>query len=167
MPGTTPAVLNVTRRFEMPNAKSSVRIEAARTALSKFNNGSPIPIMTTLVTPRSSPSPRNTSDASTTCPTISAADRLPLKPCLPVEQKLQSSTQPTCDDTHNVLRPRSGMSTASTALPFATFNAHLRVPSTETRSLTISGNASDAVCVRLSRSFFDRSVIAANSRTPR
>ena len=62
MPGTTPAVLTVTRRFEIPNAKSSVRIAAARTALSKFSSGSPIPIITTLVTPRSSPSARNTSD---------------------------------------------------------------------------------------------------------
>ena len=42
-------------------------------------------------------------------PMISAGVRFLLKPCLPVEQKLQSSEHPTCELTHRVPRLPSGM----------------------------------------------------------
>ena len=67
--------------------------------------------------------------ASQICPKISAVLRLREKPCLPVEQKLQLTAQPACDDTHSVPRRASGMNTASTALPPPTSNSHLRVES--------------------------------------
>lgn len=44
-----------------------------------------------------------------TWPMISALVRSLLKPCLPVEQKLQSRAQPACDDTHRVPRPFCGI----------------------------------------------------------
>jgi hypothetical protein len=70
--------------------------------------------------------------ASHSWPMISAALRLRLKPCLPVEQKAQSSAQPACEDTHRVPRLVSGMNTVSTALALPTSSSHLRVPSAET-----------------------------------
>ena len=42
-------------------------------------------------------------------PMISAVNRLRLKPCRAVEQKLQLSAQPTCEDMHSVARSGSGM----------------------------------------------------------
>ena len=50
---------------------------------------------------------------------ISAADRLRLKPRLPVEQNAQSSAQPACEDAQ-VPRLVSGMNTVSTALALPT-----------------------------------------------
>ena len=62
---------------------------------------------------------------------ISAVDRLRLKPCVAVEQNWQFSAQPTCEDTHSVPRPLSGMNTASMALPRSMPSSHLWVPSVE------------------------------------
>ncbi len=77
-----------------------------------------MPIITTLVTGRLALSLREPPllEATHTWPMISALVRLRWKPCLPVEQKLQSSEQPTWDDTHRVRRlPLSaGISTVST-----------------------------------------------------
>jgi hypothetical protein len=42
---------------------------------------------------------------------ISATVRLRLKPCLPVEQKEQSSAHPACVEMHSVPRSSSGMNT--------------------------------------------------------
>jgi hypothetical protein len=72
-----------------------------------------MPISTTLVMLRCPPrfgKPKLRA-AIHTWPMISAALRSRWKPCLPVEQKLQSSAQPTCDDTQSVPRPSSGMKT--------------------------------------------------------
>ena len=64
----------------------------------------PIPIITTLLTTRSEVETsladcdefsRNNLLAIHNCPIISATVRLRLKPCLPVEQKVQASAQPT------------------------------------------------------------------------
>src|SRR5260221_6105058 len=59
-------------------------------------------------------------------PTISAVLRLRLKPCLPVEQNAQSSTQPAWLEMHSVPRLVSGMNTASTAFASSTLRSHLR-----------------------------------------
>ena len=79
-----------------------------------------MPISTTFVTWRSrvgcAPSVRV---ASHTWPTISAALRLRLKPWAPVEQKLQSSAQPTWLEMHSVPRSGSGMNTISIGLAVA------------------------------------------------
>ena len=47
--GTTPAVLNVTRRLASCQPRSSFMRSMAAVTASKFNSGSPIPIMTMLV----------------------------------------------------------------------------------------------------------------------
>src|SRR5690554_7699242 len=111
------------------------------TTLSKLSSGSPMPIITTLVMARSTRAGTVPKDllAIHTWPMISAAVRSLLKPCLPVEQKLQSSAHPAWDDTHSVPRPFCGMYTVSTQLPDATRTTHLRVPSVEISSLTTSG----------------------------
>ena len=69
-----------------------------------------MPIITTLVRRRClcGTLPRCLA-ATHTWPMISAVDRLRLKPWVAVEQKVQLSAQPTCDDTHSVPRPLSGM----------------------------------------------------------
>ena len=89
----------------------------ARTTLSKFSSGSPMPIITTLVSLRCwcGTLPRCRA-ATQTWPMISAVDRLRLKPWVAVEQNWQFSAQPTCEDTHSVPRPLSGMNTVSMAL---------------------------------------------------
>ncbi|MNN81324.1 hypothetical protein D3C81_1981390 [compost metagenome] len=68
----------------------------AATTLSKFSSGSPMPIITTLVMARSILAGTVPNDllAIHTWPITSAAVRLLLNPCLPVEQKLQSRAQP-------------------------------------------------------------------------
>ena len=79
-----------------------------------------MPIITTLVIARRPSAalmrPPARCWATHTWPMISALVRLRWKPCLPVEQKLQSSEQPTWDETHRVRRvPLSaGISTVST-----------------------------------------------------
>jgi hypothetical protein len=71
--------------------------------LSKLVRGSPIPIMTTLLMILSSFGSRPKAlFANQTWPMISETVRFRLNPCLPVEQKAQSSAQPAWDDTHNV-----------------------------------------------------------------
>src|SRR5687767_8952917 len=69
--------------------------------------------------------------ASHTCPTISAVVRLRLNPCWAVEQKLQSSMQPTCEEMHSVPLSGSGMYTISNACDASARNIHLRVPSAD------------------------------------
>lgn len=152
--GTTPEVLTVTRRLEMPYARSSIIRFMASTTLSKFSNGSPIPIITTLVIGRSGPGSNgmNALRATQTCPMISAAVRLRLNPRLPVEQNVQSRLQPICDDTHSVPRSPSGMSTVSTLLPLSMRMTHLRVPSLEDSSYTTSGPRISATAFSFSRS---------------
>jgi hypothetical protein len=134
--------------------------------LSKFINGSPMPIITTLVSLRSrcGTLPRWRA-ATQTWPMISAVDRLRLKPCVAVEQNVQLSAQPTCDDTHSVPRPLSGMNTASMALRPSMPSSHLWVPSVEGFSNWISGTCTWACASSLARSALPRSVIASKSVT--
>ena len=58
--------------------------------------------------PGSGHSPRS-SRATMSWPTISPAVRLRTSFCVPVWQKEQVSVQPTCELTHSVPRPSSGM----------------------------------------------------------
>ena len=122
-----------------------------------------MPIITTLDTGRS-PSSRRL--ASHNWPTISAALRLRLKPCLPVEQNAQSSTQPAWLEMHSVPRLVSGMNTASTAFASSTLRSHLRVPSSAVVSPTITGVSIRALAASLSRSGFARSLMRAKSVSP-
>mgnify|MGYP002401719321 CR=1 FL=1 len=61
---------------------------------------------------------------------------------MPVWQKRQVSVQPTWDETQSVPRSSSGMNTVSNSIPGAVLSSHLRVPSGEICSVTISGRAS-------------------------
>ncbi len=97
---------------------------------------------------------------------ISAVLRLRLKPCLPVEQNLQSRAQPACDDTHNVPRLVSGMNTVSTALRLPTSISHLRVPSAAVTSETTGGASITALAPSFSRSGLARSLIFEKSASP-
>ena len=71
-------------------------------------------------------------------PTISAGARLRTRGCVPVWQKLQVSVQPTWLETQTEPRSSSGMLTVSASLPSGKRSSHLRVPSTERCSVTIS-----------------------------
>ena len=137
------------------------------TVLLKFNNGSPIPMNTTLLIGQlplvSLPIWRL---AHHNWPIISATLRLRLKPCLPVEQKEQLSAQPACVETHKVPRSVSGIYTVSIALPVPTFNSHLRVPSVDNSSRCTTGAVMHACCCNFSRKELAISVIAANSDSP-
>ena len=163
-----PEVDSVTRRRDRPYALSSRNTDSAVTTLSKFASGSPIPIITTFVIgarPCATqgallPSASSVRLACQSWPMISAAVRLRLKPCLPVEQKAQSSAQPACDEMHSVPRSSSGMYTASTALPRSTSSSHLRVPSGAVASPTTAGAAMIALASSFSRRTLARSVSA-------
>src|SRR3546814_6181081 len=88
---------------------------------------------------------------------ISAVDRLRLKPWVAVEQNWQLSAQPTCDDTHSVPRPLSGMNTASMALLPSMPSSHLWVPSVEGFSNWTCGTRTSACASSLARSTLPRS----------
>src|SRR5690554_7295959 len=139
------------------------------TTLSKLSNGSPIPIMTTLVTARSTVAGTEPNDfeAIHTWPIISALVRSLLNPCLPVEQKLQSKAQPAWEETHKVPRLPCGIYTVSTQLPEATRTTHLRVPSLEISSLTISGPRISAQSLSFSCNALLTLVIEEKSSTPK
>ena len=99
----------------------------ADTTLSKLSKGSPIPIITTLVTflscaPCCCDSSRT---ANHTCPIISPVDKLRLKPCFAVEQNEQFNAHPTWEETQRVPRFASGMYTVSMQLPQSSFKSHL------------------------------------------
>src|SRR6185437_5326381 len=160
--GTTPAVESVTRLDASPKPRSSRIRLIALTTLSKFSSGSPMPIITTLVMRRcwwvTLPS---CFAACHTCPMISEAARLRLKPCVPVEQNVQLRPQPICEDTHSVPRVGSGMYTVSIALPPSMPSNHLWVPSLEALSSKALGGPTYADPVSLARSDLPRSVIAS------
>ena len=157
---------------------------ASRT-LSKLYKGSPMPMSTTLVIIRS-PSGINPpslglvplgqspmrSRATKICPAISAAVRLRTSFCVPVWQNEQVSVQPTCEEMHKVPRPASGMNTVSTSGPRPSRpdackrNSHLRVPSLDTCSVTISGRVSVKAPASVARISFDMSVMASNDVSP-
>src|SRR5690606_19043757 len=141
----------------------------ASTTLSKLSRGSPMPIITTLVIARSilAGTVPKAWLAMHTWPMISAAVRSLLKPCLPVEQKLQSSAQPAWEDTQRVPRPFCGIYTVSTQLPDATRTTHLRVPSLEMSSLTTSGPRISARALSFSLSALPRLVMSSKLSTPK
>ncbi len=140
----------------------------ARTTLSKFINGSPMPIITTFVRRRiwCGTLPRWRA-AIHTWPMISAVVRLRLKPWVAVEQNVQFRPQPTCEDTHSVPRVLSGMYTVSMAFlpstPIA--SSHLWVPSAEGLSKMMFGTRTSACSCSLARRTLPRSVISSNSVT--
>jgi hypothetical protein len=166
--GTRPAVDRVTRLLARPKPLSSRIRPMARTTLSKFSSGSPMPIMTTLVSLRwwCGTLPRCFA-ATQTWPMISAVLRLRLKPWVPVEQKVQASPQPTWLDTQSVPRPLSGMKTHSMALPPSIPSSHLCVPSAEGFSNRTLGGTTSAWASSLARSSLPRSVIWPKSVTCR
>lgn len=104
--------------------------------------------------------------ASHSWPMISPAVRLRLKPCLPVEQKAQSSAQPACEEMHSVPRLVSGMNTVSTALALPTSSSHLRVPSLDTESRTGTGGRITAMSLSFARNDLATSVIWSKSLQP-
>ena len=67
--------------------------------------------------------------ATQTCPIISAKFRFLENPCLPVAQKLQSTAQPTCEETHKVALFFSGINTISIRSLSPTLITHFLVPS--------------------------------------
>ncbi len=106
------------------------------------------------------------SRATISWPTISPGVRLRTSFCVPVWQKRQLSVQPTWLDTQSVPRPGSGMNTVSNSMPGPDRSSHLRVPSFEICSVTISGRASVKRSAMEPRKSFARLVIAAKSRAP-
>ena len=113
----------------------------AFTTGSKFNNGSPIPIITTFVICLELGSlgkPKELA-ATQTCPIISSKSKFLEKPCFPVAQKLQSTAHPTCDETHKVALFYSGMRTISIKSFSPTLMTHFLVPSFDDFSYKISG----------------------------
>src|SRR3990167_4439724 len=141
----------------------------AATTLSKFSSGSPTPHITKLVVARAifAGTLPDYLLSIHTLPITSAALRSLLKPCLPVEQKLQSNAQPACDDTHKVPRVPWGIYTVSTQLPDATRTTHLRVPSVEISSLTTSGPRISAQALSFSRKALLTLLMASKSSTPK
>src|SRR5262245_39888744 len=156
----------------MSKRRSSRSAWVAGTRVRKLARGSPMPMSTMLVMMRSSPtfhpvSFESSRMASHTCPTISAVVRFRLKPCCAVEQKVQSSTQPTCEEMHSVPRSSSGMNTVSKAWPLPPDSSHLRVPSEATWVFTISGSLTSARSTSSARKSLARSVICEMSDSPR
>jgi hypothetical protein len=86
---------------------------------------------------------------------------------VPVEQNVQASPQPTCDETHSVPRLVSGMNTASIALPLSMPSSHLYVASAACFSNSVLGGTISAAFSSFSRSALPISVIAENSVTRR
>ena len=125
-----------------------------------------MPIITTLVSLRCwcGTLPRWRA-ATQTWPMISAVDRLRLKPWVAVEQNWQFRAQPTCEDTHRVPRPLSGMYTASIAFLASMPSSHLWVPSVEGLSKMTIGACTFACVSSLARSTLPRSVMSLKSVT--
>ena len=136
----------------------------ARTTLSKLASGSPMPIITTLVSLRCwcGTLPRWRA-ATHTWPMISAVERLRLKPWVAVEQNVQFRAQPTCELTQRVPRPLSGMNTVSIAFFGSMPSSHLWVPSSEALSSSTCGACTTARCSSLARSALPRSVMSPKS----
>src|SRR6056297_687297 len=98
---------------------------------------------------------------------MSAAERLRLKPCLPVAQNAQSMAQPTWLEMHRVPRAGSGMKTVSMAWPPSIDSIHLRVPSPASCRERISGVRISAISARRARSALEISVIVEKSALPK
>jgi len=99
-------------------------------------------------------------------PTISAGAKLRTKGWVPVWQKLQVSVQPTWLETQTEPRSSSGMLTVSASLPSGKRSSHLRVPSVERCSVTISGRSTTNNSASRSRVFLVMLVMRPKSVTP-
>ena len=126
-----------------------------------------MPIITTLEITRSffGVTP-NALFAHQSWPMISAAVRLRLKPCRPVEQNVHSSAQPTWDEMHSVPRSVSGINTVSTPLPVPTSSSHLRVPSLLSWAAINAGIPTTAFSCNLARRDLAKSVISSKLSAP-
>ena len=120
-----------------------------------------MPIITTLVICLELGSLGNPNElaATHTCPIISSRPRFLENPCFPVAQKLQSTAQPTCDETHKVDLFFSGISTISIRSFSPTLMTHFFVPSLEVFSYTTSGTLISHLSMSFSLRFLERSVI--------
>ena len=114
--GTTPEVDNVIRRLDRLRPSPSLITFSASATASPLYSGSPMPIITTLVTLRRplldcslSPQSSRSSRAATIWPTISAQVRFLTSFCVPVWQNRQVRVQPTWLEMHKVPRSISGM----------------------------------------------------------
>ena len=90
-----------------PAGRGSLSRWMAPTTFLNVASGSPIPMKTMLLTRPGPPgtSPRSSARApATTCSTISAVDRLRVRPAWPVAQNGQFIPQPAWEDTHIVTR---------------------------------------------------------------
>ena len=103
---------------------------------------------------------------------MSAASRLPWKPCLPVMQKRQPMRQPAWELTQSVLRSPSGIITASTedssgpeGRSQTTGNRYLRVPSEEVTDAEGAQVPRSKVADRLSLAALDMLDIPSQLRT--
>jgi len=119
--GMTPTVDTVRRDGLQPMPQSEVRTSQQRRMASVLSKGSPMPMKTMLVS-------WEDSGTESIWFIISAADRLPDQPCLPVMQKRQFMRQPTWHETQRVARSSSGMKTVSTR-PCSVSKRYLAVPS--------------------------------------
>ena len=99
---------------------------------------------------------------------------LRLKPSLPVLQKEQAMAQPTCVDTHCVMRTEIslglfgaslGMSTVSTSSPSASSSRNLVVPSELTRTSAMDGQRISASSASFALSLWEMSVMASKPAT--
>ena len=105
----------------------SLRIVSVTSTAFQFMSGSPIPMNTMFVTLIGGSSRR----ISRTCPAISNASRLRLKPIAPVAQNAHCSAQPACDEMHSVTRSPSGIATVSIASPSCRRKRNFSVPSAD------------------------------------
>ena len=118
---------------------SSASTSSASRRLSRLSSGSPMPMNTRL---RLGERRGSAKRIACTWATISLAVRLRPAPQKPVTQKRHASAQPAWLETHNVWRPRSGMSTASIVAPSFKPKRNLRVPSSDWWSSTTRGRSS-------------------------
>ena len=135
-----------------------------------LRNGSPIPIITTLVIGRLVLSPLcNPISVATrqTWPMISDTFKLRLKPCCAVEQNVHSRAHPTCEDTHSVARSFSGIQTVSTSWPPSRIIAYLMVPSLATCLTEISGALISHCACNFARNFLLMLLISSKLSMPK
>ena len=92
--------------------------------------------------------------------------RLRENPIAPVAQNVQAIAQPTCVDTHSVVRDGSGISTASICASSAVRRIALTVPSFERSTRSTSSDRVCHSCSSFCRSARSRLVISDSFSTP-
>ena len=130
MRGTTPAVETVTRRGAIAKAFGIEQQSGSpRPPLARFSSGSPIPMNTTFVMRR--PSGSSASHAARPGRRSRRRVRLRARPIAPVAQNEHASGQPTCVETHSVVRSLLGNQHRLDRAPSRVTSAAFSVPSTE------------------------------------